>query len=201
MKYDFVEIGTSNFDTLIEQATDETIGLSIEPIKHYLESLPNKANVKKLNCAVSPKNCCEILEVFYVPEKTIAEHNLPNWLRGCNSVGNYHYQHRKLDILNLVKKQHVPCYPIGDIFLEHNVTELDFLKIDTEGADADIMLGLYDFLSAQPANIYPKKIVFESNELSNPEKVAAVKTKFETLGYQVASAGSDTTLVLGNAIT
>lgn len=201
MKYNFVEIGTSNFDTLIEQATDETVGISIEPIKHYLDSLPNKANVKKLNCAVSPKNCCEILEVFYVPEQVIAEHDLPDWLRGCNAIGDYHYQHRKLDILNLVKKQHVPCYPIGDIFLEHNVTELDFLKIDTEGADADIMFGLYDFLSAQPASIYPKKIVFESNELSNPEKVAAVKTKFETLGYQVASAGYDTTLVLGNAIT
>ena len=116
MKYDFVEIGTSNFDTLIEQATDETVGLSIEPIRHYLDSLPNKANVKKLNCAVSPKNCCEILEVFYVPEQTIADKNLPDWLRGCNSVGDYHYQHRKLDILNLVKKQHVPCYPIADIF-------------------------------------------------------------------------------------
>jgi len=33
MKYDFVEIGTSDFDTLIEQATDTTRGISIEPVR------------------------------------------------------------------------------------------------------------------------------------------------------------------------
>jgi hypothetical protein len=32
MKYDFIEIGTSNFDTLIEAADDTTVGLSIEPV-------------------------------------------------------------------------------------------------------------------------------------------------------------------------
>lgn len=200
MKYDFIEIGTSNFDTLIEQASDTTIGLSIEPIKHYLDALPNKSMVKKLNCAVSPNNQREILQVFYVPEQVIIDNNLPTWLRGCNAIGDHHYQHRKLGIENLVKKHFVPCYPIADIFLENSVTELDFLKIDTEGADCDIMLGFYNFLLTQDHKIYPKKIVFESNELSDPVKVELVKTKFIGLGYQAASKGFDTVLLLDNSM-
>lgn len=196
MKYDFVEIGTSNFDTLIEQASSTTVGLSIEPIKHYLDALPEKPNVKKINCAVSANNCREILQVFYVPEQVIVDNRLPDWLRGCNSVGDYHKQHRRLEITDLVKKQYVPCYPIHDIFLENNITELDFLKIDTEGADCDIMLGLYDFLLTQERSVYPGQIQFESNELANTEKVALVKSKFIDLGYSVVDKGTDTLLLL-----
>ena len=47
MHYNFVEIGTSDFDTLIEGADDEQVGLSIEPIAYYLNKLPDKKNVKK----------------------------------------------------------------------------------------------------------------------------------------------------------
>jgi hypothetical protein len=32
MRYDFIEIGTSDFDTLLQESTDE-LGLSIEPLK------------------------------------------------------------------------------------------------------------------------------------------------------------------------
>ena len=35
MKYDFIEIGTSDFDTLLETTTNK-IGISIEPLKYYL---------------------------------------------------------------------------------------------------------------------------------------------------------------------
>ena len=35
--YDFIEIGTSDFDTLIESSDDNVVGLSIEPIKYYLD--------------------------------------------------------------------------------------------------------------------------------------------------------------------
>ena len=42
MYFDFVEIGTSDFDTLIAAADQNTIGLSIEPIREYLDRLPSK---------------------------------------------------------------------------------------------------------------------------------------------------------------
>ena len=38
---DFIEIGTSDFDTEIEK-NDNKIGISIEAVKYYTENLPNK---------------------------------------------------------------------------------------------------------------------------------------------------------------
>jgi len=192
MKYDFVEIGTSNFNTLIETATDTTVGLSIEPIQYYLDCLPNPLNVKKLNCAVSRTNQEEMLCVYYVPEKVIAEYHLPDWLRGCNAVGEYHFQHTALEIESLVHRQTVACLPIGQIFEQNNISELTYLKIDTEGSDCAIMLHLATYLKTQPQSRYPKKIMFESNELAVPAQVEQVKNKFVALGYRVTHAGYDT---------
>lgn len=194
MKYDFIEIGTSNFNTLIESATDLTRGLSIEPIQYYLDQLPNPPGVKKLTCAVSRTNQNEMLEVYYVPENIIFERRLPDWLRGCNAVGEYHFQHTALEIEDLVQRQLVPCLPIGTVFDQNDVSELDYLKIDTEGSDCAIMLHLAEYLKTQSSTRYPKKIMFESNELAVPAQVEQVKKKFINLGYHVSHAGYDTIL-------
>jgi FkbM family methyltransferase len=198
MKYDFIEIGTSNFDTLLQSATDTTVGLSIEPIKYYLDCLPDCPGVKKLNCAASRSNKRETLQVYYVPENVIQERNLPDWLKGCNSVGGYHFQHQYLNITDLVVTDSVPCIPIGEIFEENNVTAVDYLKIDTEGSDSEILLHLYEYLKHQDSSHYPKKILFESNELSLAVNVELVKQKYITLGYSVTSAGYDSILEFKN---
>ena len=195
MKYDFIEIGTSNFDTLIQTAIDTATGLSIEPIKHYLDCLPNKPKVKKLNIAVSRDNTDGVLDVYYVPEDVIVAKGLPDWLKGCNSIGDYHLQHKNLNVTDLVVKQSVLMVPIADIFIEHDVTELYYLKIDTEGSDSEIMLHLYEYLKTEPSTKYPKKILFESNELSDNAQIDLVKSKFAELDYKVAYVGNDTILV------
>jgi hypothetical protein len=194
MKYDFIEIGTSNFDTLIEAADDTTVGLSIEPIGYYLDQLPDRACVKKLEIAVSRNNTYEFMSVYYVPERTIRARGLPDWLRGCNSVGDYHPKHIELAVRDLVQIMEVEVIPIGEVFECYDVIELDYLKIDTEGSDCEIMQHLADFLKTQPATRYPKKILFESNELANQEQVEYVKAKFIKLGYCVAKSGYDTVL-------
>jgi hypothetical protein len=48
INYDFIEIGTSDFDTLIQEADNLKIGLSIEPISKYLRALPNPAGVFRM---------------------------------------------------------------------------------------------------------------------------------------------------------
>ena len=194
MKYDFIEIGTSNFDTLIESADDTTVGLSIEPISYYLNQLPDRANVKKLDIAVSRNNKYGFMLVYYVPERIIRARGLPDWLRGCNSVGDYHPKHTELSVRDLVQIDTVEIIPIGEIFICHDVTELDYLKIDTEGADCEIMGHLHTFLAAEPTSRYPKKIRFESNELANQGEVEMIKAEFISLGYRVTQSGYDTVL-------
>jgi hypothetical protein len=194
MKYDFIEIGTSNFDTLIETADDTTVGISIEPIGYYLDQLPDRACVKKLEIAVSHNNIYEFMSVYYVPERTIRARGLPDWLRGCNSVGDYHLKHIELAVCDLVQITEVEVMPIGEVFECYDVTELDYLKIDTEGSDCKIMQHLHTFLTTEPATRYPKKILFESNELANQGEVEYVKAEFISLGYRVTKSGYDTVL-------
>lgn len=47
MDYDFIEIGTSNFDTLIQSADDNAKGISVDAVKYYIDNLPDKLNCKK----------------------------------------------------------------------------------------------------------------------------------------------------------
>lgn len=194
MKYDFVEIGTSNFDTLIQSAGDDTVGLSVEPIQYYLDCLPEKPRVRKVKCAVSRSNQHEFLEVFYVPENIIRDNNLPLWLCGCNSVGEYHYQHNQLNITHLVQKDRVECVPIAQLFKQYDVTELDYLKIDTEGSDCDIMLHFYEFIIKDALSCRPRRIEFESNILNSADKVQLVISRFKELGYTCVSSDFDTVL-------
>jgi hypothetical protein len=44
--YDFIEIGTSNFDTLIQSADDNTKGISVDAVKYYIDVLPDKLNCR-----------------------------------------------------------------------------------------------------------------------------------------------------------
>jgi hypothetical protein len=198
MKYDFIEIGTSNFDTLIQTAGADTRGISIEPIQAYLDALPNPFGVLKLKNAISPTNTFDTLEVYYVPESVIQQHSLPDWLRGCNSVGTYHFQHEALNIKHLVKRDQVACVPIGYVFDRYNVDELDYLKIDTEGMDCDIMLHLADWMTNTSGACRPRRILFESNELARPAQVRLVIDRFVELGYRLIRSDYDTVLEISS---
>jgi autotransporter strand-loop-strand O-heptosyltransferase len=174
MKFDFIEIGTSDFHTLIEQANDSTRGISIEPIKSYLDSLPDKPNVIKVNAAMSDKE--SFIDIYHVPAKIIYDKCLPIWLRGCNSVTKPHdYARTKLGpelYDSLVQVDKVPCITWKKLVEDHNITGIEFLKIDTEGHEAVILKDYFDSCSKDP-RLYAKKIKFEYNETS--DKVALDK--------------------------
>jgi hypothetical protein len=80
MHFDFIDIGTSDFDTSASIALATETVLLIEPISEYLESLPGGVNCHKENYAVGQDY--ESVEIYYVPPKTIQELNLPDWVRG-----------------------------------------------------------------------------------------------------------------------
>ena len=86
--YDFIEIGTSDFNTLIQKATPSTVGLSVEPLKDYLDRLPTKPHVQKVNAAVSKRSGS--IDLYYVPDAVRIEKGLPSWMKGTNSIGAPH---------------------------------------------------------------------------------------------------------------
>jgi hypothetical protein len=84
IKYDFIEVGTSDFHTLIQDCGDEVVGLSIEPITEYINNLPDKPNVTKIKAALSDED--GEIQIYRIPSEEITKNYLPFWVRGCNSV-------------------------------------------------------------------------------------------------------------------
>jgi len=182
MKYNFIEIGTSDFDTLL-QTTENQIGLSIDPLKIYLDRLPNNSHVIKVNCAISNKN--GITNVFWVDPKDIIEYNLSWYLKGCNSIDNPHpvteteLKEKKLEfLLNQTECEMITWKKLAE---RYNVDSVDLLKIDTEGHDCVIVNNMLD---SNP-EVLPKKIWFEANELTNPIFVKETVNRLEEFGYKV----------------
>ena len=121
-----VEIGTCDFETQAGRAD----GLFIEPIKYYFDRLPP---CRKENVAVS--NYTGEIDIYHVAPEDIAAHGLSDWLRGCNSVGRPHAQHAALPPA-IVRVSRVPVVRIKSLLDKHAITEIDRLKMDTEGHDA-----------------------------------------------------------------
>lgn len=180
MNYDFIEIGTSDFDTLL-QTTENQIGMSIEPIKFYLDNLPNNPHVIKVNCAVS--NVDGITDVFWVDPKDIEEHGMFSYLRGCNSINHPHEitlnELRSFNLESLMKKSTCITATWKTIVDRYDIKKVNLLKIDTEGHDCHIINNIID----DCGGVLPKKIIFEANKLSDPILVDRTICRLIENGY------------------
>jgi FkbM family methyltransferase len=203
--YDFIEIGTAFFDTLIEKATDDQYGLSIEPVKEYLDKLPDKQYVTKINGAVVADEDHAGLDLYYVDEQDIEKHNLGIWMAGCNSIGKPHDFHTHytpapalwhndeirstLQTVNLfdyglVKTRKIECFTYQNLIEKFNIGHVKLLKIDTEGYDAKILKSVIKYYNSD-INIMPNEINFESNAHSDKKEIEEVKTILINIGYRL----------------
>lgn len=194
IKYDFIEIGTSDFRTLIE-TTNEEVGLSIEPIKKYLDNLPIRNNVTKVNYGVSNFN--GTTKIYYVTPENILKYNLPNWVRGCNSINTPHPTVKKLlkeKHDNIVTIETIKIVNWKTLITEFNIGGVKLLKIDTEGHDIVILNDYYDNCLINE-DILADIIIFEYNELTDKESANELIDKFKTLGYNGSVNGFDYHLI------
>jgi FkbM family methyltransferase len=201
MHYHFIEIGTSDFETLIQNCDMTAVGLSIDPLQIYLDKLPKKPYVTKVNAAISDSD--GEIDCYYVPEHSIKHYNLPDWVRGCNSVGSYHktvytmLQQLQLRPESIIQSIKIPKLSICTLLERYHVESCDFLKIDTEGHDCIILENYITALllkKTKPA----RKLQFESNVLSDPVQVDTIIYKLELLGYKVISKDHDTVMEISD---
>lgn len=196
--YDFIEIGTSDFNTLIQKAGPTTVGLSVEPLDDYLDRLPSKPRVQKVNAAVSDKS--GHLLIYYVPDAVRKEYGLPNWMKGTNSIGAPHptvarYLEKHGLPASLVHTRKVPVYSASRLFQKYRVGSVDYLKIDTEGHDTVILNSYLDLVERRPT-LRAGRILFETNALSNKAAVERIVTRLKAVGYTVTRSRQDTLAVL-----
>ena len=195
INYDFIEVGTSNFDTEIQKADDNTIGLSVEPLKIYLDDLPNKKKCKKINKAVSNKR--DKLYIYYIKPEDIDKHKLPGYLKGCNSIINPHpLQKEELQNINrmdLMQKKLIDVITFEDLVKSNNVNKIKLLKIDTEGHDPVILDSVINYCDKYK-HTYPDKIIFETNQWSNADVQNEIITKFKNRNYKLIKKEHDAVL-------
>ena len=198
--YDFIEIGTSDFDTEIQKCTTDSNGILIEPCIEYLTRLPPKANVKKLNYAISDYN--GYIDFYHIPSSIISELKLPIWTKGCNSVNSYHPTVLKLLLDKGLQpekyfvKTTVKTITLYSCLLEQNVEQINLLKIDTEGHDCIILKKFSEeIISNSRYDLLPKMIKFESNSLTEIESVNEIKNIYKKFNYIVTFSAGDTVLM------
>ena len=179
---DFIEIGTSDFNTLIEKASDSTVGFSIEALDFYLDRLPDKPNVEKVNIAVSPTPEPGMVDLYYVPIEIIEEKGLPYWVKGCSSIGHIHPDASIHGTTEYYQIRKLKCIPLTDFIEEKQIRKIKHLKIDVEGIDCDILDYYYDWLNNKNQDYHPNKITFEYKH-STPEQVSNICKKYSMLGY------------------
>lgn len=195
--YDFIEIGTSDFETICQTASLDQIGLCVDPVKHFLDNLPVLPNVTKVNAAISDDNKEGQCEVFFIDPQykdsdEVKNFSNPLMTRGCNMVGKPHPHMTKL--LHLTTKELVKKIPIAKLFTDYNVRKVDCLKLDTEGSDCKILTHLAEYLKDKSKEYFPKTIIFESDDLSPEHDVTKIISLYKLMGYVLVYRHSNTKL-------
>ena len=128
--YGFIEVGTSDFASLTTQKCyRDSLGISVEPVTKLIERLPINKNHIKVNKAI---------------DITSGEKDF------------YKYIDEYIDLPpNSGKKNDYERGMRSQLIEEHNIASVDYLKIDTEGMDAYLLIELHKTV------LRPHKIKFE----------------------------------------
>jgi hypothetical protein len=181
MKYDFIEIGTSDIETLIEKSENQ-IGLTIEPLQVYLDNLPNKEGVTKVRCAISDVD--GVADIFWVHPADIELYNMAFWMRGCNSIHTIHpTAERVLKEMNLeplMRKTQCKLLSWPTLVKRYDIESVEYLKIDTEGHDCVIINGII----SSGMIPRPRIISFEFNELTSSNTTNDTMARLCSVGYE-----------------
>lgn len=193
MLFDVVEIGTSDFRITSLESKGRCI--LVEPVKFYLDRIENRANIIKVNAAVSDTS--GKANVYYSDLSVIETRRLPDWLRGCNSINAKHPTVvnlcAKMGISEdeLIKKMEIDTITPETLFSAYDIDEINFLKVDTEGHDLTIMNAIFN-LEKMPLI---KKIQFETNVLTDMIEYKKFIEKVQAR-YSVSRTHTDTILTL-----
>lgn len=199
----FLEVGTSDFNTMLEmyQNSPDATGISMEPLKFYLDSLPDHPQVKKLAAALVSEPSPNI-DVYYIKPEIIADekNDIKDFMKGCNSVGKPHDYHlhyntfstgpyegdnaRNLIEEGLVEVSKVPCYTYKQLMEIYDIDYFDTVKLDTEGTDAILLESILDY-HEETGKLLPKYIDYETNLHNKLEDIQKVTKRLLSLGYSI----------------
>lgn len=132
----FVEIGTCDFDTLYHLLEKGWKGVMIDPYKPFLDSFKDHPNLTKVCAAISTGETT--VDYYYLNDETITEWQDDQY-RGLGSISPNSIMHNHDAYIGRLNKIQVPTRTFNSLMEELKITEIDYLKVDTEGLDLDIL--------------------------------------------------------------
>lgn len=137
----FVDIGahdgiTGSNSYFFEKELEWT-GICIEPIASRYEELVKNRNCITENCCVYSKNC----DVLFCQHKGYTE-MLSGILTAYDPRHIERYQREQQKMGGSTEIVRKPAYTLTYLLDKHNIHKIDFLSIDVEGAEFDILQGI-----------------------------------------------------------
>lgn len=153
----FLEIGSGDFETLDYLSDLGWSGIIIEPIPKYFDNLIKRPNIHYLNVAVDWTDGVRIM--YTANEETVSE---TDYTRGMSSF----FQRDK----RLSQEITVQTRTLESILDEFNFETIDFLKVDTEGYDAEI-IKMFPFSKYRPTHLKVEKEHLSLKDLSSTVRI------------------------------
>ena len=147
----FIEIGTSDFNTLVPLAQVGWKGIFVEPLEELLDNLERFEGCIYENCAVLDEMTTMNLHFYdldWVPQSN------QHWTRGVGSLSETNHFNLNPQFKEHERNRDVPVVTLDHLIEKHNVKRIDYLKIDIEGLD-------YKILDNYSWNIKPKLLKVE----------------------------------------
>jgi len=166
--FNFIQVGANDgvsFDFLYEFLIKRNSrGIVIEPIKEYYKDLcknyKNYPQILKVNKAVHPNK--KILELYKIDNKKAAKY--PDWVKGIASLNKNHHKKTKINSDDIITERVEADTLMGIINKNYNYNYIDFIQIDTEGFDYEVVK-MIDFNKMKPYIIK-----YESVNLNKKDK-------------------------------
>ncbi len=209
--YDFIEIGTADFDTFIEKADDNKRGVSIDPFQIYLDELPDRKNVTKICAAISDEE--GEADIHYIPQENIEKYGLPSWVKGTPRLYKRHPFVLKLlaneaednplekaiDPDKAYAKTTTKVRRLKSIVDEFNIKFIKILKIDTEGMDGRILL---DYFRCCEHEGYPFPLYVKYEHILLPPKERPhILSEAQRVGYIIQQERLENTILIKKEIS
>lgn len=147
----FLQIGANDgvsFDWLYQFVTAKRLrGIVVEPVSDYFQELcvnyASQPQVLPVNVAIH--RTAREIEIFRVDPKA---KELPAWTKGIASLDPTHHLRSGTGSEYIVTEK-VQCLTLAELLSHYKVTKIDYLQIDTEGYDAEI-LSMIDLEKIKP---------------------------------------------------
>tara|TARA_R100000742_G_C4273590_1_gene93183 strand:- start:711 stop:1325 length:615 start_codon:yes stop_codon:yes gene_type:complete len=197
--FDFIDIGTADFEySTLDPDCKDCLGLYVEPIKKYLDRIPENSNTLKLAAAITDEDKDDY--IYYIDPDLVEQYNLPAWIKGCNTISKIHPTTIStclglgVKVYDIVTREPIKCISLKRLFEDLDIHSVKRMKIDTEGSDCGIVRQAIDLVNN--TNIVIQEVTFETNELTPHQEIFSTFDLLERNGWVAVEKGYNSTFRL-----